>query len=126
MVVGVGLVGLNLSPSDVPGVKQRLGIGTSLAEATTGEIVDLLAGGAIIELDNGWRLTTSRIAGDEAIEVVLNGAPANRDELRRYGLSEEIIGNTTRWIVLEIHVDVLLPLLLASSCAIGLLMKSAL
>jgi hypothetical protein len=52
-----GLVGLNLSPSDVPGVKQRLGIGTPLAEATPGEILDMLAAGAMIELDNGWPLT---------------------------------------------------------------------
>ena len=31
---GQALVGLNLSPADVPNVKQRLGIGTPLAEAT--------------------------------------------------------------------------------------------
>jgi len=96
---GAALVGLNLSPSDVPGVKQRLGIGTPLAEATHGGILDLLAGGAIIELDNGWRLTTARIAGDDVVELVLNGVPANHDELRRYGLSEEIVGYKRRWFV---------------------------
>ncbi|MCK6456015.1 MAG: strawberry notch C-terminal domain-containing protein [Phycisphaerae bacterium] len=94
---GTALVGLNLSPSDVPGVKQRLGIGTPLAEATPDEILDQVLGGSMIELDNGWRLTRGRIAGDEVVEVVLNGVPANREELRRYGLSEEIVGYKRRW-----------------------------
>ncbi|QDV90790.1 hypothetical protein RAS2_18730 [Phycisphaerae bacterium RAS2] len=98
---GTALVGLNLSPSDVPGVKQRLGIGTPLAKAIPSEILDLLAGGAIIELDNGWRLMMARIAGDEVVELVLNGVPANREELRRYGLSEEIVGYKRRWFALQ-------------------------
>ena len=85
---GQALVGLNLSPEDVPNVKQRLGIGTPLAESSPDEILDLLAGGSVIELDNGWRLTTARIAGDHVLELVLNGVPANRNELFRYGLSE--------------------------------------
>jgi len=69
----------------VPNVKQRLGIGTPLGEASPEEILGLLAGGALIELDNGWQLTTARIAGDEVVEVVLNGVPANRAELESYG-----------------------------------------
>ena len=99
LVDGRALVGLNLSPSDVPNVKQRLGIGTPLGEASPEEIFGLLAGGAVIELDNGWQLTTSRIAGDEVVEVVLNGVPANRAELDGYGLSEEIISYKRRWFV---------------------------
>jgi hypothetical protein len=83
------LVGLNLIPADVPNVKQRLGIGTPLGEASEQEILDLVRGGAVIELNNGWRLTTARIAGHEVLEVVLNGVPANREELLGYGLSEE-------------------------------------
>ena len=39
---GQALVGLNLSPADVPNVKQRLGIGTPLAAASPAEILDLL------------------------------------------------------------------------------------
>lgn len=77
-----------------------LGIGAPPAEATPGEILGLLAGGAIIELDNGWRLTTARVAGDEVVEVILKGVPANREELRRHGLSEEIIGYKCRWFAL--------------------------
>ena len=100
LVDGQSLVGLNLSPADVPQVKQRLGIGTPLAESSAAEILDLVVGGSLIELDNGWRLTTSRIVGDEVLELVLNGVPANRDELLRYGLSEETVYFKRRWFVL--------------------------
>ncbi len=51
LVDGRALVGLNLSPSDVPNVKQRLGIGTPLGEASPEEILGLLVGVAVIELD---------------------------------------------------------------------------
>ena len=67
---GRALVGLNLSPSDVPNVKQRLGIGTPLAEASADEVLALLEGGGVIELDNGWWLTRSRLAGDEIVQLV--------------------------------------------------------
>jgi hypothetical protein len=96
---GQSLVGLNLSPTDVPNVKQRLGIGTPLGEASAAEILNLVGGGALIELDNGWRLAATRITGDAVVELVLNGVPANRDELLRYGLVEEIIHFRRRWFV---------------------------
>lgn len=109
---GQALVGLNLSPSDVPNVKQRLGIGTPLGEARAEEILDLLNGGAVVELDNGWWLATSRIAGDDVAELVLNGVPANREELRGYGLCEEIVSHKRRWfVVLEDALEVLPALL---------------
>jgi len=79
----------------VPNVKQRLGIGTPLGEASPAEIVSLLIGGAVIELDNGWQLTSARMAGDEVVELVLNGVPryrvpalgaaANKDNYHRLG-----------------------------------------
>ena len=113
LVDGQALVGLNLSPADVPNVKQRLGIGTPLAEASTHEMLELLAGGAVIELDNGWRLTTALIARDDVLELVLNGVPANREELRGYGLSEEIIHYKRRWFVIQDEAaDMLTRLLL--------------
>lgn len=96
---GRALVGLNLSPTDVPNVKQRLGIGTPLAQASPAELLLLLEGGGVIELDNGWLLKRSRLAGDEIIELVLNGVAANRDELERYGLCEEIVHFKRRWFV---------------------------
>ena len=105
---GQALVGLNLDQSDVPNVKQRLGIGTPLGAASPAEVLDLLIGGSLIELDNGWRLTTARIAGDNVLELVLNGVAANRDELLGYGLSEEVFHYKRRWFVVkENALDVL-------------------
>ena len=105
LVDGQALVGLNLSPADVPNVKQRLGIGTPLAAASPAEILDLIIGGSLIELDNGWRLTTARIAGDPVLELVLNGVAANRDELLGYGFSEEILHYKRRWFVVREDAD---------------------
>jgi P-loop containing NTP hydrolase pore-1/C-terminal domain on Strawberry notch homologue len=113
LVDGQSLVGLNLSPADVPQVKQRLGIGTPLGDASSSEIFDLLIAGALIELDNGWRLTTTRIAGDDVLELVLNGVPANRNELLGYGLTEEITYFKRRWFVIVDDATSVLPQLLA-------------
>ena len=110
---GQALVGLNLSPADVPNVKQRLGIGTPLAEASPAEILELVGGGSLIELDNGWRLTTARIAGDNVLELVLNGVAANRDELQGYGFTEEICHFKRRWFVVQENADAVLTGLLA-------------
>lgn len=112
LVDGQALVGLNLSPADVPNVKQRLGIGTPLAAASPAEILDLTVGGSLIELDNGWRLTTARIAGDDVLELVLNGVAANRDELFGYGLTEEIVYYKRRWFVIREEADDVLRRLL--------------
>lgn len=109
---GQPLVGLNLSPTDVPSVKQRLGIGTPLGKATPQDILGLAIGGAVIELDNGWRLTASRISGDQVVELLLNGVPADRDELLGYGLSEEIIHYKRRWFVTLDEASAVLPPLL--------------
>lgn len=94
-------------------VKQRLGIGTPLGEATPAEILGLVTSASLIELDNGWRLTTARIAGDEVLELVLNGIPANRDELLGYGFSEEIVYFKRRWFVLLDDATRVLPGLLS-------------
>jgi hypothetical protein len=110
---GQSLVGLNLSPADVPQVKQRLGIGTPLGEAPADEILQLVSSGSLIELDNGWRLTMARIAGDDVLELVLNGVPANRDELLGYGLSEEILYFKRRWFTVIENALSVLPRLLA-------------
>ena len=72
-----------------------------------------MAGGSVIELDNGWQLTTARIAGDFVLELVLSGVPANREELLRYGLSEEIIQFKRRWFVINDGASAMLARLLA-------------
>ncbi|NLE39579.1 MAG: hypothetical protein GX621_16285, partial [Pirellulaceae bacterium] len=113
LVDGQALVGLNLSPADVPNVKQRLGIGTPLATASPAAILELIIGGSLVELDNGWRLTTAKIAGDEVLELVLNGVAANRDELLGYGFSEEIVYYKRRWFVVREFADDVLSRLMA-------------
>lgn len=92
-------------------------IGAPLGEASAAEILGLLVGGTVIELDNGWQLTTARIAGDEVVEVVLNGLPANRAELERYGLSEEIIGYKRRWFVVLEEAPAVLPVVASAEKA---------
>ena len=67
---GEALVGFNLSPKDVGPVKQRLGIGNPLAESTAEEILELVNGGGVIELDNGWRIATSIVSGESVVELV--------------------------------------------------------
>ena len=110
---GRALVGLNLATADVPSVKQRLGIGTPLGQASPAELLLLLEGGGVIELDNGWLLKRSRLAGDEIVELVLNGVPANRSELEHYGLSEEIVQFKRRWFVVVEEADAVLVNLFA-------------
>jgi hypothetical protein len=43
------------------------------------------------------------------VEVVLNGVPANREELRGYGLAEEIVGYKRRWFVVMDQATGVLP-----------------
>ena len=105
-------VAASVVAADVPNVKQRLGIGTPLAAASPAEILELVIGGSLIELDNGWRLTAARIAGDEVLELVLNGVAANRDELLGYGFSEEIVYYKRRWFVVREFADDVLSRLL--------------
>jgi len=105
---GRALVGLSLGATDVPNVKQRLGIGTPLAQASPAELLLLLEGGGVIELDNGWLLNSSRLAGDEIVELVLNGVPANRSELEHFGLGEEIVHFKRRWFVLAEDAEAVL------------------
>lgn len=97
---GRALVGLNLAAADVPSVKQRLGIGTPLGQASPADLLMLLEGGGVIELDNGWLLKRARLAGDEIVELVLNGVPANRSELEHCGLGEEIVHFRRRWFAI--------------------------
>lgn len=118
LVDGRALVGLNLSPSDVPGVKQRLGIGTPLGTASTAELMALLSSGAVIELDNGWHLTEASLAGDCIVEMSLNGTPASRDELRRFGFQEEIVRHKRRWFVVMDHAMAVLSRLLENRRAV--------
>jgi len=52
------------------------------------------------------------IAGDDVLELVLNGVAANRDELLGYGLSEEILYYKRRWFVVHENAEDVLSRLL--------------
>jgi hypothetical protein len=93
----------------VPNVKQRVGIGTPLGEASPAQVLNLLTSGAFIELDNAWQIRHSRITGDESVQLLLTGMPANRVELDRYGLSEEIASYRRRWFVCMEEASEVLP-----------------
>ncbi len=62
----------------------------------------ILCNPSLVELDNGWRLAVSRVAGDTVVELVLCGVIANKDELRGYGFFDETIYYKRRWFA---HVD---------------------
>ncbi len=47
-----------------------------MGEASPAEIVGLLIGGAVIELDNGWQLTSARMAGSFASSPYVRGGSA--------------------------------------------------
>lgn len=110
---GEALVGFNLSPKDVGPVKQRLGIGNPLAESTAEEILNLVNGGGVVELDNGWRIALSIVSGESIVELVLNGVIGNKDEIRGYGFFDETIRFKRRWFAGIDEADTVLVRLLA-------------
>lgn len=71
------------------------------ALAHPANVVESAAMACVEPPDVTWRLTRARIAGDEVIELVLNGVAGNRQELTSYGFIEEIIHFKRRWFVLE-------------------------
>jgi len=112
---GEALVGFNLSPKDVGPVKQRLGIGNPLSESTAEEILDLVDGGGIVELDNGWRIALSIVSGESVVELVLNGVIGNKEEIRGYGFVDETIHYKRRWFARPDDADAVLTRLLSRS-----------
>jgi hypothetical protein len=81
-------------------------------------LLHLLEGGSVIELDNGWLLKRSRLAGDDIVELVLNGVAANRNELEGYGLSEEIVQFKRRWFVILEDAEGVLEAIVARRSAV--------
>jgi len=85
----------------VANVKQRLGPGTPLGDASAVAILGLLNDGTATELDDAWQFTTTRITGDEVVQVNLKGVPANRADLEGCGWSEEILSYKRRSFVVR-------------------------
>jgi len=97
---GEPYVGLEVQPKDVPGLKQRLGIGVALAGASGKEIYDLVHDNrSVIELDNQWRIRMTRVSGEDRMEVDVRGQLNKGDELTGDGAFEEIIEWKKRYFV---------------------------
>ncbi len=97
---GRNLVGLLVNPDAVTALKQRLGIGTPLKDATPGEIFDMVqGGGSEIELDNGWKLTQSRVHGEQRVELDYGYEPPSEKQMEKFGLFGENINFKQRYFV---------------------------
>ncbi len=96
---GKSFVGLQVEPNEISGLKARLGIGTALGGASGQQIFDLVRGGSIIKLDNGWRIKGSKVHGESRIEVVAATGTPNREEMKKHGTIEEIIDHKIRYFV---------------------------
>jgi len=96
---GISHIGLEIKPKEIGGLKQRLGIGTPLGDATAQEVYDLVLNNrSMIELDNGWRLLMTKIHGEDRMELDA-GRNYNREELTGYGLNEEKINFKRRYFI---------------------------
>lgn len=95
---GSSYVGLQIQSNEMTGLKQRLGIGTPLGKADGRQIYDLVKGGSIIELDNGWKIRMTKIHSEPRMEVDTRGS-SNRDEMKNHGTIEEQIEYKRRYFV---------------------------
>ncbi|TDI15212.1 MAG: sigma-70 family RNA polymerase sigma factor, partial [Acidobacteria bacterium] len=97
---GSSYIGMRIGPRDIGPLRERLGIGTPLGEATPLDIYRMvLDNGAIIELDNGWRIRRAKIRGEWRVELDPRGK-YNRDELKGYdGVFSERIDYSRRFFI---------------------------
>lgn len=95
---GTAYVGMHIQTNEVGALKERLGIGTPLGSATPQELYEKVMAGATIELDNGWRLRMTKVHGEARMELDARGK-YNKDELRSYGLIEEILQHKRRFFI---------------------------
>ena len=94
------ILGIYIPPKEVASLKQRLGVGPSMAELPALEIFSLLEKRAVVELDNGWRLRMSYAGGEDRIEIDLQGKGYGRSsELTGIGATSETIEYKQRWFV---------------------------
>lgn len=95
---GTAYVGMHIQANEVGGLKERLGIGTPLGSATPRELFDMVEAGATIELDNGWRMRMTKVHGETRMELDARGR-YHKEELRGYGLIEEILQYKRRFFI---------------------------
>src|SRR4030042_4423199 len=96
---GESYIGIGLDQKVIAGVKQRLGIGAALKDATPADIFDMLGNKSIIELDNGWWLKSARVHGETRFEINTRNAVPNKEEMKMFGAFEEIIDYKRRYFV---------------------------
>lgn len=97
---GESYIGIDIDERDILGVKQRLGIGAALADATPGEIFDLVMdNNAIVELDNGWRLKKSMVHYEPRLELVWGTRLPNSAQMEKMGVIAEQIDWKNRYFV---------------------------
>ena len=97
---GTSYIGIRIKPKDLGPLRQRLGIGTPLGEATPGMIYNMvLEQGSIVELDNGWQLRRTKVHGEPRMELDPRGK-YNRDEMKGYeGVYEETLDYSRRFFI---------------------------
>ncbi len=96
---GQSFVGLKVDPSVITALKERLGIGTALGTATGKQIYDMVRGGSVVQLDNGWRIKGAKVRGESRIEVSAATGVPNPEEMKRHGTIEEILDHKRRFFV---------------------------
>lgn len=95
---GTAYVGMHIQANEVGALKERLGIGTPLGSATAQEIYEMVQAGAVIELDNGWRLRMTKVHREDNMELDARGK-YHKEELISYGLIMEILQAKRRFFV---------------------------
>lgn len=95
---GKPYIGIRLASKDIPNLKQRLGIGTPLAQSTPEDIYKMVENRSVIELDNGWEVRLTTVHGEPRMELDPKGN-YNRDELTNAQLIAETIEYKKRWFV---------------------------
>ena len=96
---GTSHIGIEVPPKSIPKIKQNFGIGSKLYEASPQEILDLVKGDSIIELDNGWKITERKVQGEKRIEIEAGDNQMSEAEMKRHGVFSETISWNKRFFI---------------------------
>lgn len=96
---GSSLIGVEVSSTYIPKIKQNFGIGSDIYTAGPQELVDLIKSGSIIELDNGWKISERRVMGEDRIELDPGRSYVTAQQMEGLGLFNEIIAFSKRYFI---------------------------
>lgn len=96
---GRSLIGVEVSSTYIPKIKQNFGIGSNIYSASPQELVDLVKSGSIIELDNGWKISERRVMGEDRIEMDPGRSYVTAQQMEGLGLFNEIIAFSKRYFI---------------------------